>query len=207
MNLKEAFRYQSFLNDVLTMASRSIENMEHCLNVVRNHLKHAANPDAVDEVETVEVDAFHSNDEVLRFIQFLISEKVKLSEAITKTKMGLPFDIDAAVTANKYRQSACSALKTMLQRSVPAKRMERSTAYKFNVEGNQTSYFYDVEVVRTPAYNVDESKRIYKALLAEADKVSADIDAAMVNAVVDYEPPFNVNDEFDDAIEGYLGRE
>ena len=40
--------------------------------------------------------------------------------------------------------------------------------------------------------------------MSKADKVSAEIDAALINTQVEYEPPFNVNDSFDDVMEEFL---
>lgn len=207
MNLKEAFRYQNFLEGILDAASRSIYSSEHCLVVKREHLRNAVNPEAENENEIVKVDEFFSNDDVLKFIEYAITQKTALTEAIGATKHGLSFDLDAAIATNKYRQKACSAIRMMLTRSVPSKRVERGSGFKFNVEGNQTTYYYDIEVTKEVAYDIDAAKKKLKEFIAESDKVSANIDFVMVNAQVDYVPPFDVNDGFEDVMNEFLSKE
>ena len=85
MNLKEAFRYQNFLEGILDAASRSIYSSEHCLVVKREHLRNAVNPEAENENEIVKVDEFFSNDDVLKFIEYAITQKTALTEAIGAT--------------------------------------------------------------------------------------------------------------------------
>ena len=73
MNLKESFRYQNFLDGLLEAAINSITTREHCLTTTKNHLRSKANPDAEDTTEIVEVEPFHGNDDVLRFLQWIWS--------------------------------------------------------------------------------------------------------------------------------------
>lgn len=207
MNLKEAFRYQNFLEAVLNDASTSIYSKEHCLTVKRKHLRNAVNPDVENESEIVEVDEFFSNDDVLKLIEFAVNQKNALTEAIGETKRGLSFDLDAAIATNKYRQRACSSIRTMLSRSIPGKYTERGAGFKFNVEGNQTTYYYDIEVTKEVAYDIDTAKKKLKEFIAKSDKVSADIDFVMVNAQVGYVPPFDVNDSFEDIMTEFLNKD
>lgn len=44
------------------------------------------------------------------------------------------------------------------------------------------------------------AKEAMKKIAAEADVISAKIDEAMVNAVVHYNPPYDVNDSFEDVM-------
>ena len=48
MNLKEAFRYQNFLDRVFGAAAISIQVRDHCLTQTREHLCNKVNPDADD---------------------------------------------------------------------------------------------------------------------------------------------------------------
>jgi len=177
MNLKESFRYQNFLDS-----------------------------DAEDMVEEVDYGEFHKNDDVLGFMLRLVEEKERLTTAIGIAKASIGFDIDTAVETNKFRQAVASRVKTML-RFMPSKKTERGMDYKFNVEGNQTQYYYDIEVVTEEAFDRDKAKTASRNLISEADSVSAAIDSAMINTKVDYEPPFNVNDSFEDVMEEFLSKQ
>ena len=48
MNLKEAFRYQNFLDRVFGAAAISIQVRDHCLTQTREHLCNKVNPDAAE---------------------------------------------------------------------------------------------------------------------------------------------------------------
>ena len=203
MNLKESFRYQNFLESMLNSAGMSLVLKDHCLKVTKTHLRNKVNPDVQDVVETVEVDAFFENDVVIAFIKWLVGEREKLTKAIGAAKAGIGFDIDAAIETNKFRQTASNSIKTML-RYMPSKRTEQGRDYKFNVEGNQMPYIYDIEVVSEEAYDKNGAKAAMRALITEADKVSADIDAALINTRVEYEPVFDVNETFEDVMTEFL---
>lgn len=205
MNLKESFRYQNFLEGLMVAACDSLTNREHTMTVTKTHLRNKANPEANDVVEQVDFGKFYKNDDVLDFMLKLVEEKYNLTIAIGAAKASVGYDIDAAVETNKFRQSVASRVKAML-RNTPSKKIERGTDYKFNVEGNQTQYFYDIEVVTTEAFDRLNAKDAFKKLISEADEVSAQIDFIMVNTVVHYEPPFNVNDSFEDAMDEFLSK-
>lgn len=200
MNLKESFRYQKFLNELIDNAADSVQARNHCLKTTKIHKRNAANPEVEDMIEEVQCpDAFYPNDDVIEFMLSLIEEKRKLSEAIGAAKSVIDFDLDAAVESNKQRQYMARVLKCML-RYTPSTNTETCKDYKFNAEGNQMPYFYNVDVVTTEAYSRTSAKEAMKKISAEADVVSAKIDTAMINAVVDYNPPYDVNDSFEDAM-------
>lgn len=206
MNLKESFRYQNFLENMLAYAGNSLTDREHSLTITKNHLRKKANAEAEDMMETVDVGEFFKNDDVLKFMTMLVEERSKLTNAIGKAKASIGFDMDAAIETNKFRQTVANRVKTML-RFTASKRTERGTDYKFNVEGNQTQYYYDIEVKANEAFDRSVAKDTMRKLILEADKVSAEIDSAMINTMVEYDAPFNVNDSFEDVMTDFLSKE
>lgn len=203
MNLKESFRYQNFLDMMMRAASASIQQRDHCLKVTKTHLRSKANPDASDVTETVEGEVFFANDDVVSFMAWLVKEREKLTTAIGAAKASIGFDIDAAIETNKFRQTVNGSIKNML-RYTPTKRVEQGRDYKFNVEGNQTPYIYEIEVISEEAYDKTGAKTLMREMISKADEVSAAIDAAMINTKVDYEPVFDVNETFDDVMTDFL---
>lgn len=206
MNLKESFRYQNFLENMLAYAGNSLTDREHSLTITKNHLRKKANAEAEDMIETVDVGEFFKNDDVLKFMTMLVEERSKLTNTIGKAKASIGFDLDAAIETNKFRQTVANRVKTML-RFTASKRTERGTDYKFNVEGNQTQYYYDIEVEANEAFDRSVAKDTMRKLILEADKVSAEIDSAMINTMVEYDAPFNVNDSFEDVMTDFLAKE
>lgn len=205
MNLKESFRYQNFLEAMMGDATDSLLNREHCLTVTKNHLRSKANPDVEDVQEVVDNGKFFANDGVLALMLVLTEERDELTNAIGAAKASLNFDLDAAVATNKFRQAVADAAKNMLRYSA-SRKMERGTDYKFNVEGNQTQYYYDIEVDATEAFDRERTKTIMRDMMSVSDRVSAEIDLAMINTVVDYDPPFDVNDSFEDVMTEFLAK-
>lgn len=199
MNLKEAFRYQNFLNKLLSEANASIQTFDHCLKCEKRHLRA---PVEEDMTEIVDRGIFHDNNTMISFICYVLDEKIKLSDKIAKAKATAEFDIDGAIAVNKSRQSAIAAMRLMLS-AKPRKSMVRDSGFKINNEGNQTPYYYKSECVYDYDYDVVAAKDAYKRMSREADKVSTDIDSVMVNTVVDYDPPFDIGSSFDDVVEEF----
>lgn len=205
MNLKETFRYQNFLDSMMRAATNSVMNREHCLTVTKTHLRNKANPDAENIVETVEVEKFYSNDDVLRFMEWLVNEKAVLTQAISKAKAAISLDLDTAIETNKFRQQVNNAIKNML-RFAPRKTVEQGRDYKFNLEGNQTVYYYDIEMESVEAYDKANAKKLMRDMISTSDTVSADIDSALINTQVDYEPKYDVNESFEDVMEAFISQ-
>lgn len=204
MNLKEAFRYQNFLDRIFGAACVSIEKRDHCLTQTRNHLYNKVNPDMENVKEEVKTEEdFFANDDVIQAMLFLIEEKEKLSIAINKAKESIDMDIDAAVSVNKYRQLLNKSVAFMMRLN-PCTRIETGIAQKFNSTGDPVDYKYDVEVTSVEAYDRKAAKKIMKKVISEADKTSAAIDFVKVNTTVDYTPVFDVNDSFEDVMNAFL---
>lgn len=204
MNLKEAFRYQNFLDRIFGAACISIEKRDHCLTQTRNHLYNKVNPDMENVKEEVKTEEdFFANDDVIQAMLFLIEEKGKLSIAINKAKESIDMDIDAAVSVNKYRQLLNKSVAFMMRLN-PCTRIETGIAQKFNSTGDPVDYKYDVEVTSVEAYDRKAAKKIMKEVISEADKTSAAIDFVKVNTTVDYTPVFDVNDSFEDVMNTFL---
>ncbi len=73
MNLKEAFRYQKFLSDMVATSCSYISTTPNCLNTTKTHLRSIANPDTEDMVEDVEHSAdWVSPDLVVKFMTVLV---------------------------------------------------------------------------------------------------------------------------------------
>ena len=206
MNLKESFRYQKFLDGMMMNAGSYLQNQYHCLQTTKVHLRHAVNPEAEDVTEIVDDGEFVPNDTVLAFMAHLVEEREKLSVAIGVAKASIGFDMDAAIETNKFRQSLNGSIRKML-RFVGTKKKTTEMGYKFDINGQQVPYRYDVEVTTTERYDKEAAKTMMREVIAKADEVSAAIDAALINTTVAYEPPYDVNESFDDVLEAFVQRQ
>lgn len=203
MNLKESFRYQSFLDSMMTNGRAYIGNADHCLTTKEIHHKSARNPDAADEEKIVEKEVpFHVND-IIEFMEWLIGEKMLLTESIGRAKAKLSNDMDALVESNKYRQSLAAAMKHMLMYK-SRKATTQLQDYKFNNEGNQMAYIYDVDMVYEENFNRDQIKNRIRELMASADEISTEIDSILINTEVDKIPLLDVNGDFEDCVKKFI---
>lgn len=204
MNLKESFRYQKFLDTMMSQARRSLGDPDHALRVTRKHLRSAANPDADDVEEIIEPDTpFFPNDVVVRFMDWLVTERQNLSAAIGRAKGSAGFDIDAAIETNKFRQMVYNSIKSMLAYHSSKSKIQ-GRDYRFNLNGDQTPYYYEIEMTKAEAFDREASRDVMRRMITEADQVSADIDAALINIQVDYTPRFDVNESFDDVMAAFV---
>lgn len=204
MNLKEAFRYQKFLEQNMLEGARLLSRKDVALTVAKTHKRKAANPDAEDMTESVKKTVDVAPCDVLSLMESLIAERDTLTKAIGNAKRfmtldGQPFDMDASLDTAKFRRMAAGSMRVMLAFK-NEKSIDRGTDYKFNAEGNQTPYVYEIEVETAEDFDRGAVRASMKALLKEADKLSADIERAQVETQVTYEPPFDVNDAFEDVL-------
>ena len=206
MNLKESFRYQKFLDGLMMNAGRYLQHPSFCLQTTKVHLRKAVNPEVEDVTEVVDDGEFVSADTVMAFMAHLIEEREKLSIAIGAAKASIGFDMDAAIETNKFRQSLNGSIRKML-RFVGTKKKTTEMGYKFDINGQQVPYRYDVEVTTTERYDKEAAKTMMREVIAKADEVSAAIDAALINTAVAYEPPYDVNESFDDVLEAFVQRQ
>lgn len=202
MNLKEAFRYQNFLERTVEGLTAYLSSTSSVMKITQEHLRKRANAEAEDETidTTSERRIQYPINTLVDFVVLLMAEKEKLCAAISKTKNGCGVDIDSAIAINKWKQSVSHTFAGM-GNIKSQERITRGQSYKFNAEGNQVSYAYDVKEVSVIDFDRNKVKSIAKKLIAEADTTSTGIDKIMVDAVVKYDPPYDVNDTLDDMLE------
>ena len=204
MNLKEAFRYQNYLEELFQEASSNI-GMSSCLKYIYNHKKSKVNPDAEDTVEERSFSDYDP-DQLVSFLDKVLSERKKLSEAIAIAKAEAPIDIDVAIEINKARRRMIGCLKNILKYR-QSKKTDTGVDYKFNAAGDQVSYRYEIEVEAFEKYDRKEVKQLYRNMLAEADNISTTVDEILITTGVAYEPLFFVEDSFEEVFESFANEE
>lgn len=207
MYLKEAFRYQNFINSIFSQTCSYLSSDTVILKVTREHMRKKVNAEAEDEILDMSADRpveYTAND-LVRFMECMIAEREALTEAISKAKAVSPVDIDAEIANNKVRQQAVRVL-TRMGGIRPAERMTRATGFKFNAEGNQVPYTYDVKEVSVIDFDRNVVKGISRELTDTCDKISTGIDKLMVELEVDFAPWYSVNDSYEDVVAAFLER-
>jgi hypothetical protein len=206
MNLKEAFRYQNFLESLLTTAGGYLSDTDYVTTTKREHLRSAANPGATDETLLVAAEKPFDCDvnTLVDFTVHIIGEKELLGTAISSAKKSCKLDIDSAIAMNRSRQS----VRQLMERLAGVKSREIDSTghdYRLNNEGNQTSYVYKIKEVVTIDFDRNKVKGIAKALARKSDEVSAELDGLVLSTEVGYTPRYDINDSFEDVLAAYTG--
>ncbi|MBE8949348.1 MAG: formate dehydrogenase [Quinella sp. 3Q1] len=207
MNLKEAFRAQNKIERLFEFVSGYLDDGKNLISTTEKHLRSKAAEDQPDEKIDIVVDNKFPPDKVIDFLILLIDEREKLARAIHAAKSSMQFDLDSAVDVNKKRHAAIEILRTLRNfKSSSSLEKNAGVGYVFNREGNQTTYRYDIERVKTIDFDRNRVRELIKKLQTKADKISNEIDAALISTVVDYEFPFDVNAGNLEVIEDFVSK-
>ncbi|MGJ0845435.1 hypothetical protein ACR77J_01995 [Tissierella praeacuta] len=215
MTMKEAGRYANFLDrtieELIYLSNYGMDSKIYSITEI--HKKSASYKDALDE--TIEVE-FEDDTEIdipqlTLLLEDLFFEKAMLAESISEAKKSLKIKIDK--TRNMNLDSALEYAKLLrrfsetylrpLANRKNKKTKEKRTGYAFNMEGNQTPYIYEAEVITTIIYNTIPLSEKIKTNNYLADRISEGIDMAMSLESVEFSPKFNYLDSCEDIINQY----
>lgn len=203
MVLKEVYRYQKFLSQMIQSAEYYLYKKDFVTTVEQYHERKKSNPDAENETVQKEnptkssVD-FTAND-LLRFIPELLEEKEKLSIAINKAKNTTEIDIDASLSMNKQKQEFIRVLNDMNSKKSCEKTIT-GKGYKFNVNNEQVPYIYDVVEKTTIDFDRNTVKALIKEYSKETDHVSTMLDRIVLTTQVDFDPKYDINDTLEELL-------
>lgn len=201
MNLKESYRYANYLDNLLNTAYRYLQNKGFVTNTKQNHLRSKANSEATDEIFEIQkpYDVDFTPNDVIDFVVKVLAEKNALVNAIASAKAGAEINIDNAIAMNKKKQEFVSVLNGIANLK-PSVKQTQGSSYKFNAEGNQVKYYYDIEESTSIDFNRNDVRNLIKKYLKEADETSAKLDAIEINTMVDFDCTWDINDVFEDIV-------
>ena len=201
MNLKESYRYANYLDGLLSTAYTYLRNKGFVTTTVEKHLRKQSNPDV--ENETIEVqkpfDVEFKPNQVIDFVVRVLNEKDKLSEAIAEAKSTTEINIDNAISMNKKKQAFVSVLNGIADIK-PSEIKTTSKSYKFDINGEQKPYVYDVNRKTSIDFNRTDVRNLIKKYLKETDEISAKLDLIEITTQVDFVPAFDVNSKFEELV-------
>lgn len=207
MNLKEAFRYQNHLGELLTGALSYLSDRNQTTSVEQRHLKSKMNTGEEDDVLTTDQvregrGTHFDNNAIVDFAIFILNERNKLAIAIAEAKSSSEFKMDAELSINKDRQRIVRTL-LMMSSIKPHTKTSRGSSYKFNEEGNQVPYYYDIVEKFDIDFDRSYVRKVAREFSTAADDVSSKADRCLIDTVVNYEAVFDLNDSFEDAVNEY----
>ena len=204
MNLKEAFRYQNFLDKAINEISAYLIDGRNVTTITRLHKRKAVWDETDDVEETVMTGRKFACtvDDTVDFFRGLLSEKAGLTYAISRAKREVGFDMDAEIAINAWRQKCSGVLKCMAEIK-PTTRTYNGSSFRFNAEGNQVTYMYEVEENTELDFDKDGVKTLMRKISRAADDASTKIDQVVVQTQVMFIPLFELTDSLEDMFEKY----
>ena len=201
MNLKESYRYANYLDGLLSTAYTYLRNKGFVTTTVEEHLRKQSNPDV--ENETIEAqkpfDVEFSPNDVIDFVVKVIEEKEKLSESIAEAKGTTEINIDNAIAMNKKKQGFVSVLNGIADIK-PSETKTTSKSYKFDINGEQKPYVYDVNRKTSIDFDRTDVRNLIKKYLKETDEISAKLDLIEITTQVDFTPTWDMNEKFEELV-------
>ena len=210
MNLKDAFRAQNKLQALMDEAGDILQDRGNILKVTTTHLRSKVMPEAQDAVveEAAPSEYAEHINQVAAFLMAMLAEREKLSAAICAAKSKLTLDMDSETGLNRTRRSLADTFRRMaVLRNSEVVLPNGGSGYRFNGEGNQVSYRCDAKRVTTINFDRNKVRGMATELGRRADEVSAKLDQCIVNTVVDYSRPFEMNDSFDVILSDFIQRQ
>ena len=201
MILKEAYRYQNYLSNLVSSAEGYLCKKDFITETTQTHNRKKVNPEAEDEVMVVKTsyNVDFTPMQLVDFISKALKEKQKLSDAILTAKRNTEIDIDTSIAMNKIKQNYISVLTSMVKVK-SSEIVSKGSAYKFNADGDQVTYYYDIDNITTINYDRNDIRGIIKKLQKETDEVSIKLDAIQSTVQVDYEPIWDISDSLEDIV-------
>lgn len=202
MVLKEAYRYQNYLDRLINEAESYLTSRDFITTKEETHYRNKANTDASDETIIVpkKSDITATPMQIIDFIVKVLEEKNNLSKAIVEAKKTTEIDIDSSISMNKKYQEFITNLNYMNDVK-PSEDIIIGTGYKINnVDGNQISYKYDINRVITIDYDRNDVKKLIKKYNKMCDEVSTKLDVIQITTEVKFNPIFEIGDSLEDVV-------
>lgn len=215
LSIKESFRNMNFLESTINSLSYYVKDTNNAFTVKEKHYKSKSNSEAIDEeIDMTSIRTYPNVSvvDIAYLIKQLVEEKTKLSLVIEDAKKSISLDwkengrnltLDSAVETAKKSRDLANVLKCLVDLK-SSETKKQGTGYKFNAEGNQTTYRYDIDVVKTIDFDRTIINENYKKLLDKADKLSTQIESAMLKEIVDYAPLYDIHDSLSEIVDKYI---
>lgn len=214
ISIKEAGRYANFLDRTLSELTGLIYGQldSKLMDVTETHKKSEAYKEAEDEIIKVEFEdkIDIELDKLTNIIEKIVEEKINLANAITEAKRNIvikvedkKMDLDSSIEYAKLLRKVCDDYFRILIGKKESKRKTNERAYAFNVEGNQTPYIYEVETETVLKFDKNTFIQKDKENRILADSISKEVDKAMNDDIVSFDPCYSYLDSIEDIISKY----
>lgn len=199
MTLKECFQYANYLSRLLGIVNRYLCDTKFTMSRKEIHRRAKAIGEAIPDETVIESKEQYCGVAPMQMVdlgQAIIKEMDTLQNAIDEAKSGT--DFDKLVMINSKKRDALTTYEDMAKLK-PSTNTIFGTAYKFNAEGNQSPYKYEVEVQTSIDFDRNQIRNLIRKLRKECDDTSAKIDEIQLNKV-DFTPKYSIGDDVFDIL-------
>lgn len=201
ITLKKSFELQNYLTGLLNSAINVLSYDDNITTTVQKHLRKKSYSEANDEEIVVKKinDIPYSVDMLVAFIDVLLKEIENLTVAINKAKYYKDKYFDALIAMNNKKRNLLRRYEYMASLKAQES-VVRGQAEKFNEAGEQVTYKYDIEQVKTIDFDRNYIKKKVSQLRKELDETSDMIDDMQISSMVDFTSAFEIGESLEDAI-------
>lgn len=201
ITLKKSFELQNYLKSLFDEALSILGYSDNVTVSTQEHMRKKVYSEAEDETITkpkrMECD-FSIND-LIDFVCTVQAEMENLTTAINEAKHQDKKDFDGMITINNRKRELLQRLLNMANIK-PKENILSGRSVKFNEEGNQVTYCYDIKEVTTIDFDRNKVKAIASKLRKELDETSTTIDVMQLETMVDFESKFEIGDSLEDCV-------
>jgi hypothetical protein len=205
ITLKKSFELQNYMKNLLHLALASLGLTENITTTTQEHMRTKAFYGGEDETITKpkHPDFTHEVMDVVDFACDIQREMDLLTIAINNAKHSHEKDFDSMIAINNRKRALLTRLEIMSSIK-PTETIKSGQAWKFNEEGNQVAYSYDIKEVTTIDFDRNVIKSIISRIRKELDEYSVAIDEMQLETMVDFNTIYEIGDSLEDAIEKFI---
>ena len=205
ITLKKSFELQNYLRGLLDSALNVLSYNDNITVTKQEHMRKKVLAEADDEevIKPKRHEYVFDINALVDFACYVQQQMAILTAEINVAKCNNLYDLDCLIAVNNQKRKLLERMVAMS--TVKAKEtVAKGIGVKFNGEGNQTTYNYDIKETTTIDFDRNKVKAIASRLRRELDADSTTIDKMMLDIFVDYSTIFEIGDDLEEAVVKYL---
>ncbi len=207
MNLKQAFRYQNKIRDILHHITIHLGSRSYITTVKSIHYKKDVFPSMENEELIENNNSLNvTPNQLIDFLCFILDEKETLCKAIDKAKKLNNLSIDTDIEMNIARHDVINTLTNMSSiKSEENLLKNEGFGYIYKEDYKEEAiYHYDIQEIKTINFDRNKVKKLKHKFSVLSDEISNNIEKVLLTTDVDYTPKFDVNSSFEEILEDYF---
>lgn len=205
ITLKKSFELQNYLRGLLDSALNVLSYNDNITVTKQEHMRNKvlAEADYEELIKPKRHEYGFDMNSLIDFACYIQEQMAILTTEINVAKYNSNHDLDGLIAINNQKRKLLERMVAMS--AVKAREtMTKGTGVKFNGEGNQTTYSYDIKETTTIDFDRNKVKAIASRLRRELDEGSTTIDKMMLETNVYYSTIFEIGDDLEEAVLKFL---